>query len=215
MAVRPKSFAARIEAALLNAHARLLLSASAFGLGFGVGKVMIFRRSDLNRAGGVEAMSENLAEDTAIATEFAQLGLKTVFAHRTVAQEIGARSLSDVYHRQVRWSVIRRANVIAYPLEPLASPLPAAFAAALASPLVAYPPLAAFCLTLAGWFCAETFFAAAKGWEISIWSPLAFLGREALVLAAWVRGWTTYEVVWANQHFDARQGVADRRDGGS
>jgi ceramide glucosyltransferase len=212
VAVRPESFAAKIEASLLNAHARLLLSASALGFGFGVGKVMVFRRSDLDRAGGFEAMSGNLAEDTAISTELARLGLKTVFAHRTVAQEIGARTLSQVYHRQARWSVIRRANELSYPLEPLASPLPAALAAALASPLAGFPAFDAFCLTLAGWFCAETAFAAAKGWEISIWSPLAFLGREVLALAAWLRGWTTHQVVWASHRFDARRGPTPQKN---
>ncbi len=208
VALRPETFAAQIEACLINTHARLLLSASVLGFGFGIGKVMLFRRSDFLRSGGVPAISGNLAEDTAISVGLTRLGLKTVFAHRTIAQEIGARRLSDVFHRQVRWSVIRRANVSFYPLEPLASPLPAAWAAALASPLAGYPAFTAFCVTLAGWFCAETAFAAAKGWEISIWSPLSFLSREGLCLAAWLRGWTTHQVVWASHRFDARRGPA-------
>ncbi|ACK50452.1 ceramide glucosyltransferase [Methylocella silvestris BL2] len=208
VAVRPETFAGQIEACLINSHARLLLSASVLGFGFGVGKMMLFRRSDFDRVGGVPAISGNLAEDTAISVELARLGLKTVFAHRTITQEIGPRRLSEVFHRQVRWSVIRRANVLFYPLEPLASPLPAACAAALASPLAGYSALAAFCATLAGWFCAETAFAAAKGWDISIWSPLSFLGREGLSLAAWLRGWTTHQVIWASNRFDARQGPA-------
>lgn len=169
---------------------------------------MVFRRSDFHRLGGVPAIGGNLAEDTAISVGLARLGLKTVFAHRTIAQKIGARRLSEVFHRQVRWSVIRRANVVSYPLEPLSSPLPAACAAALASPLAGYPAFVAFCVTLAGWFCAETAFAAAKGWDISFWSPLSFLGREGLSLAAWLRGWTTYQVIWANHRFDARHGPA-------
>ena len=52
VAVRPETFAARIEASLINAHARLLLSASMLGVGFGVGKIMAFRRSDLDRRAG-------------------------------------------------------------------------------------------------------------------------------------------------------------------
>ena len=215
VAVRPESFAAQIEASLLNAHARLLLTASTLGLGFGVGKVMLFRRSDLDRAGGVKAMSLNLAEDTALSLAFAGAGLKTVFAHRTVEQEIGARSLADVYSRQLRWSVIRRGNErFSYPLEPLASPLPAALAAALAAPLAGCSAAAAFAGTLGGWFAAETAFAALKGWEISPWSPLAFLGREALALAAWLRGFTTHEVTWASQRFDARRGPSQSEHGG-
>ena len=67
----------------------------------------MFRRSDLERAGGVKTMSRNLAEDTALSQGLARLGLKTVFAHRAIRQEIGARSLAEVFQRQARWSVIR------------------------------------------------------------------------------------------------------------
>jgi len=208
VAVRPKSFAGRVEAFLLNGHARLLLTASVLGLGFGVGKVMLFRRSDLAKAGGIEAISHALAEDTAISLRLAGLGLRTVFAHRAVAQEIGARSLLEIYERQARWSVIRRANErFSFPLEPLGSPLPAALAGALAAPLAGCAAGLAFCATLVGWFCAETAFAMLKGWEVSLWSPLAFLGREILALAAWLRAWTTHEVVWGQGRFDAREGA--------
>jgi ceramide glucosyltransferase len=210
VAVRPESFAGRIEAFLLNGHARLLLSASVLGIGFGVGKAMLFRRSDLARAGGIEAMSHMLAEDTAISTGLARLGLRTVFAHRTVAQEIGARSLREIYQRQARWSVIRRANErFSFPLEPLGSPLPAALAGALAAPLVGGPAWWGFCATLIGWFCAEMGFAILKGWEVSPWSPLAFLGREILSLSAWLHAWTTHDVVWGKGRFDARKGARD------
>ncbi len=57
VAVRAESVGGWIEASIINAHARLLLSASTLGLGFGVGKIMALRRSDLERAGGVAAMS--------------------------------------------------------------------------------------------------------------------------------------------------------------
>jgi ceramide glucosyltransferase len=208
VAVRPENFAGRVEAYLINGHARLLLTASALGLGFGVGKAMLFRRSDLECAGGVEALSNTLAEDTALSMKLARLDLKTVFCHRTVAQEIGVRSFAEIFARQLRWSVIRRKNeCFTFPLEPLASPLPAALAGALAAPLLACPAWLGFSLTLFTWSCAETSFALAKGWEVSAWSPLAFLGREVLALTAWLRAFTTYEVIWAKSRFDARQGA--------
>jgi ceramide glucosyltransferase len=107
VAERAESLAGHIEAAILNAHARLLLAASALGFGYGVGKVMLFRRSDIARAGGIDAMSYTLAEDTAIAKGLDAIGLRTVFAHRPLRQLIGWRTLREVYDRQVRWSVIR------------------------------------------------------------------------------------------------------------
>jgi ceramide glucosyltransferase len=208
VAVRPESLAGRIEAFLLNGHARIQLTASVVGLGFGIGKAMLFRRSDLARAGGVEAISDMLAEDTALSLLLARQGLKTVFSHQTVAQEIGARSFAEIYARQLRWSVIRRKNErFTFPLEPLASPLPAAFAGALAAPLISCSSWLGLSLTLIVWFFAETGFAVCKGWEVSLWFPLAFLGREILALMAWLRAFTTHVVEWGNVRFDARHGA--------
>ena len=110
VAVRARNFAGRIEAFSINGHARVLLAASALGLGFGVGKAMLFRRSDLASAGGIEAISVPLSEDTALSIALARQGLKTVFSHLTIAQETGARSFAQIYERQLRWSVIRRKN---------------------------------------------------------------------------------------------------------
>ncbi len=208
VAVRAANLAGRIEAYLINGHARLLLGASVLGIGFGVGKAMLFRRSDLAKAGGISAISDSLAEDTALSFALARLGLNTVFSHQTAAQEIGARSFTEIYSRQLRWSVIRRQNErFTFPLEPLASPLPAAFAGALAAPLASCPSWLGFALTLSLWFCAETGFALCKGWEVSAWSPLAFLGREVLALLSWLHAFTTHEVVWARVRFDARLGA--------
>jgi ceramide glucosyltransferase len=208
IAERPQNLAGHIEAFLLNGHARLLLTASALGLGFGVGKAMLFKRSDLASAGGFEAMAYTLAEDTAISKGLAAIGLKTVFAHKTLRQVIGKRTLREIYERQLRWSVIRRAHEpLTFPLEPLASPLPAALAAALASPLIGLSAVSGFAFTAFAWFCCEIFVAWVKGWEVSIYSPLAFIGREFLALAAWLRAWTTNDVTWANSRFDVFNGA--------
>src|SRR5579885_3375894 len=187
VAVRPENLAGRAEACLINGHARLLLAASVLG---------------------IAALSHMLAEDTALSMRLARQGLKTVFSYQTAAQETGAPGFAEIYARQLRWSVIRRANErFTYPLEPVASPLPAAVAGALAAPLVSCPASAAFLLTLLVWFCAGEAFALAKKWEVSLWDPLAFLGREILALATWTHAFFTYEVEWGKVRFDARCGV--------
>ena len=62
--VEPRSPAAWVEASVINGHyARLLFLGRALGLGFGLGKVMLFRRSDLERAGGLESIAWALGED--------------------------------------------------------------------------------------------------------------------------------------------------------
>lgn len=210
----PETIAGHIEAFLINGHARLLLSASALGLGFGVGKAMLFRKSDLDKAGGFESISYTIAEDTALSEGLAAIGLRTVFAHRTLRQIIGWRTLREIYDRQLRWAVIRRAHEpVTFTLEPFSSPLPAALAAAVAAPLVGLSPLAAFGLSLLLWFGVEIGVSALKGWDVSLYSPIAFVGRELLALSSWLRAWTTRDVTWANDRLNvapvARPAAAD------
>lgn len=207
VAVHPERLAGRIEAILINRDARLLLTASAARKGYGVGKVMLFRRSDLSRAGGIAALGYTIAEDTALSRALADIGLATVFAENTVDQEIGARTFAEVFGRQARWAVIRRAEEpLTFAFEPIACPLPAALAGALAAPLVGMGPLVGILATLLGWYAIEVFVTAAiKRWELRPWTPLAFLGRDFVLLAAWARAWTTREVIWAG----GRQDVHD------
>ncbi len=217
VAVRAQHLAGRIEAVLINRDARLLLTASATGKGYGVGKAMLFRGSDLARAGGVDALAYTIAEDTALSRALAAVGLRTVFAHATVDQEIGARTLAEVYGRQARWAVIRRAEEPrTFALEPLACPMPAALAGALAAPLAGLSAGAGFALTLVGWYAVEVAITALKGWEVRPWTPAAFIGRDLMLLAAWARAWFTREVVWAGRRRDVRDVLrrpAPARDG--
>ena len=200
VALRPKTLAGVIEANLINRDARLLLTVSAFGKGFGVGKAMLFRRSDLERAGGVRALSHTIAEDSALQKCMDAIGLKTVFAGVPVDQEIGARRLRDVYDRQARWAAIRRKEApLSFPVEPVACALPAALAGALAAPLIGLGAIDGFGITITGFYLAEFGVSVCKRWSISPWAPIAFLGRDLILLAAWAAAWATREVIWAGQ----------------
>ncbi len=205
VAVRAETFAGRVEAVLINRDARLLLTASASGKGYGVGKVMAFRRGDLGRAGGVAALGYTIAEDTALSRALAGIGLATRFADATVDQEIGARSLRDVYARQARWAVIRRAEEpLTFAFEPLACALPAVAAGALAAPLAGLAAGWTAAATFAAWYALEVGVAALKRWELRPWTPAATVGRDLVLLAAWAMAWTTREVIWAGARQDVR-----------
>ena len=205
VAVRAETLGGRIEAVIVNRDARMLLTASLSGKGYGVGKVMLFRRSDLARAGGVRALGYTIAEDSALSRAVGGLGLRSVFAENTVDQEIGARTLGDVYARQARWAVIRRnEEPVTFTLEPLACPLPAALAGALAAPLLGLGAVTGFVATVLGWYAIEVAVNALKRWELSPWTPTAFLGRDAILLVAWSRAWFTRSVVWQGERQDVR-----------
>ena len=57
---------------------------------------------------------------------------------------------------------------------------------------------------MAGWYAIEVVVTALKRWEVAPWTPLAFLGRDAVLLAAWGQAWTTRKVVWAGGKQDVR-----------
>ncbi len=209
-AAEPKNLAAHIEAAIMNGpHARMLFLAAAFGQGFGVGKIMLFRRSDFLRAGGFGAIAHTVGEDNAMAKAVRRIGLRSVFSHRPVRQELGRRDFWDVYHRQLRWSVIRREDeLFSFVLEPICQALPAFAAAAAAAPLLGCSPLFCAGSTAAVWFSLETMLSFTKGWRLSWAAPFVFLLREGVMFAVWLHAWTTSRVVWAKDALDARAAVA-------
>jgi ceramide glucosyltransferase len=206
VATGAKNFAARIEESIMNgAHARALMTASVLRREVGVGKFMLFRRSDLDRAGGIAALASTVGEDNAMGKALAWLGLRTVFSHRVVRQELGSRSLTDVYNRQMRWAVIRRDEErTAFILEPLSFVFPATIAASLAAPLLGLASCTAAAATIVGWFAAETLLAAAKGWGLSLAAPIAFLCREIMLPCIWLNAWLTNRVVWAQGTYVAK-----------
>jgi ceramide glucosyltransferase len=200
------NFAAHVEAAIINGpHARMLFLASCLGQGHGVGKIMLFRRADFLRAGGFDAISHTVGEDNALAKAMRRIGRRPVFSHRPVRQELGQRSFVDVYHRQLRWSVIRRNDeLLSFLLEPICQAFPAVIAGGLAAPLLGWTPAAGVAATFLVWFALETLLSKAKGWQLSVAAPAVFIVREAMMLAVWLNAWMTDRVVWAKDKVHAR-----------
>lgn len=207
-AAASENLPAHIEASIINGpHGRMLYLASCLGLEYGVGKIMLFRRSAFMRAGGFEAISHTVGEDSALAQAFARIGLRTVFSHKPVRQELGRRCWAEVFQRQLRWSVIRRDQTpISFLLEPLNQAIPGFFAAYAAAPLVGVRPLFAVAATYLLWLATETVLSFRKGWRLSWSAPAVFLVREAFMIAVWLRAWTTRRVIWASALIDARRG---------
>lgn len=203
IAKRPMTFSAWIEASIINGyHARVLILGNAAGLGFGLGKVMLFRRSDLARAGGFDRLKWAVGEDMALARAMRMLGLRTVLADRVCDQVLGSRSFADVCQRQLRWMTIWRVQLpTVFVVDLLGSALPTAFAGAIAAPLVGIAPALAFGTTLLGWCAMESILCAAKSWPLSFWSPVAFCARELLTPALWLRALLSDEVRWAGASY--------------
>jgi ceramide glucosyltransferase len=211
IATEPESFPAWIEASIINCyHARVLMLADAIGLGFGLGKVMLFRRSDLMRAGGFDRLAWALGEDMALAKMMTSVGLRTVLASRVSRQPLGRRSFSEFWQRHLRWMIVWRVQLpSAFLGDIMGSALPTALAGAIAAKYFGLSAAAVAASTLAAWFSLESVLCAAKGWPLSFRSLPAFLAREILTPFLCLRALTTREVTWAGA--TCRAGRSPRR----
>jgi ceramide glucosyltransferase len=81
---------------------------------FAMGSTLAFRRKDLERIGGFEAISEYLADDYQLGAKLHGLGLKCVLSDVIVETHLGG-NWRDVWAHQVRWArTIRVSNTAGY-----------------------------------------------------------------------------------------------------
>src|SRR5258708_34762050 len=141
---RPHGFWAEIECAFLNTYqARWQYIVDSFGRGFAQGKTMLWRREDLERAGGIEALGKEVAEDAAATKIVRGAGLKVRLVDRPFVQPLGWRGAAEVWNRQVRWAPLRRASFLPHllPGALAGGVLPMIAAAIVASAVGLSPPL--------------------------------------------------------------------------
>jgi ceramide glucosyltransferase len=195
---RPQGFWAELECAFLNTYqARWQCAADTLGFGFAQGKTMLWRRADLERAGGIPALTKEVAEDAAATKVVRSAGLKVRLVDRPFNQPLGQRTAGEVWKRQVRWARLRRASFLLYFLpEILAGGVPPMVAVAIAANgagLPAIPSAATFGVL---WYGGETLLAAAAGWPVSALSPLYGLVRDLLLPALFVSALRGNDFVW-------------------
>jgi ceramide glucosyltransferase len=195
---QPHGIWAELECAFLNTYqARWQYVADAFGYGFAQGKTMLWRRADLERAGGIETLAKEVAEDAASTKIVRGAGLKVRLVDRPFPQPLGYRSARDVWHRQLRWARLRRASFLACFLpEALAGGALPIVALAIAAPALDLPPALSVMVFGLVWYGAETLFAIAVGWHVSARYPLACVARDFLLPVLFVGALQGDGFVW-------------------
>ena len=195
---QPAGFWAELECAFLNTYqARWQYIADAFGFGFAQGKTMLWRRVDLERAGGIEALANEVAEDAAATKVVRSAGLKVQLADRPFLQPLGHRTAGEVWNRQVRWARLRRASFFAYFLpEALSGGVLPMIALAVVSPAFDLPALPAVLLFAILWYGSETLFAAIARWHVSARYPLTCFARDLLLPVLFVSALHGDDFVW-------------------
>ncbi len=195
---RPDGIWAEIECAFLNTYqARWQYLVDAFGCGFAQGKTMLWRRADLEAAGGIAALASEVAEDAAATKIVRGAGLKVRLVDRPLAQPLGRRSAAEVWNRQIRWARLRRASFLRYFLPEIFSGgiLPMIAVAIVADGLHLPVPLSVGAFgTL--WYGGEMLLAAAAEWHVSLLCPLYGLARDLLLPVLFVSALHGNDFVW-------------------
>jgi ceramide glucosyltransferase len=194
----PRGLWAEIECAFLNTYqARWQYIVDGFGRGFAQGKTMLWRRADLERAGGIEALGREIAEDAAATKIVRDVGLKVRLVDRPLAQPLGRRSAGEVWNRQLRWARLRRASFFIYFLpEILSGGVPPMICAAILAQAFGWPVLlfiSAFALL---WYGSEMALAAASGWHVTPLHPLYGLIRDLMLPALFVAALRGNDFIW-------------------
>jgi ceramide glucosyltransferase len=172
-----------------------MIVAGALGVDdFASGATMAFRRADLERIGGFEAIAGYLADDYQLGHRIHSLGLKCVLADTIVSTHLGG-SWREVWMHQVRWArTVRVSKFWGY------VGLPIAFASVWAFALAA----------VGDWVWAGALLgvrmamATAAGWMVlrspdvlRMWVLIPV--RDLFTAAAWLAGLFGRTVIWRGQ----------------
>jgi ceramide glucosyltransferase len=194
----PDGWWAELECAFLNTYqARWQYFADTLGLGFAQGKNMLWRRADLDRAGGIKALGAELAEDAAGTKIVRSAGLRVRLVDGPFVQPLGARGALEVWRRQVRWARLRRVTFRLFYLPELFSgATPALVAGGLAAEGLGANVFAVLAVLGVIWYGAEALLARAAGWHMSRRSVAVWMLRDFLLPILWLEGWLGSSFVW-------------------
>lgn len=194
----PDGFWAELECAFLNNYqARWQYFADALGFGFAQGKTMLWRRDDLQRAGGIRALGLEAAEDAASTKIVRRLGLRVRLVEPPVRQPLGFRSMKDVWKRQRRWARLRRAS---FPLYFAPEILSGSLAPLLAVLFVAWElgvtPAGSALLFATLWYGAEMMLLVKARWHVSRHSLVCAILRDLMLPVLYVNAWGGSRFEW-------------------
>ena len=210
---RPDNIWAEVECAFLNTYqARWQYIVDTFSFGFAQGKTMLWRRADLDAAGGIEALGKEVAEDAAATKVVRDAGLKVRLVDRAFAQPLGRRSAGEVWNRQLRWARLRRASFLLYFLpEALSGAIVPMVLIAYLAIALHWPPALCVLSFAALWYGAEMGLALAAGWHAPALYPLYGLLRDLLLPALFVSALRGNGFVWRGNAMQVEHMTAQRR----
>jgi ceramide glucosyltransferase len=187
--VAPSGMAAELDAAFMNSfNARYFQAADRLGFAYAIGKTLLFRKTDLDAVGGVEALADGMAEDSVLREKIAAAGYGTVLAPSPALQELGRRSYIEVWRRHVRWMAHRRSHALPAFIGELLQAyfFPWGIVGAVGAAGLGVSAPIGWLATWLAWFAVDSAGARAAGWPLSWRYPLVWTLRELMLPAMWV-----------------------------
>lgn len=200
-----------LEETFLNTfYFRGMFLAEAFGHPCVVGKCMLFRKSELDRVGGISNFRRYLAEDFMAGIAMGKLGKRVAYARTPVPQHIGHADFRKFWSRHLRWGRLRKAHApIPFFLEPFLSSIGSGWIGMLAWRGLS-SPIFFLGLHLAAWFSLDALLAirASERGERKrlLWLPFAWLARESIHPALWVAILLGSDVEWRGKRLRIKHG---------
>lgn len=206
LGIEPKNFFANLEAAFLNSYqARWQLTSDTIGNGFAQGKTLFWYRDILNRAGGIEALTCDLAEDAAATKVIRQNGLKIRLTPMPFAQPLGKKTWKSIWTRQTRWAKLRRVS------------FPPFFYMEILSGVI-FPALCltcAYCLNIIPfsvilfyfvfWYLIEFLVTSVVGWPFSFQQAFAQITRDLLLPVLWFSAFSKRGYQWQGHNVNMKK----------
>jgi len=199
VAVRPGNFVGELECAMYNGFgARMLIAADFVGIVATLGIIMLLRKRDLARIGGIPAMGLGLCEDSVLGAAIRAVGLDTIVMDWPAIYPVGCRRFSDFWDRHLRWHCCRRYhNKASFIAEPFGCAAGATLAGGIFwNHVVAAHTTTVIFIFLAGWFALEALYLKRKDWPFSWRSPAAWIARELLLPVLWLQACVTRSLNW-------------------
>jgi ceramide glucosyltransferase len=191
-----RDWPSRFEAlAIATDFAPSTLVARFFGVSdFALGSTMAFRRADLERMGGFDAIADYIADDYQLGHKLHALGMRNVISEVVVSTRLAAGSWLGAWRHQVRWArTIRLSGGAGYAGLPITyASLWVAVAAAFGLWWIALPLLA---IRLAMALTAGRLLGSATVWQYCYAIPV----RDLAGVAVWAAGLAGRDVVWRDQ----------------
>jgi ceramide glucosyltransferase len=208
----PQGAGGDLECAFLNTYqARWQYVADTLGAGFAQGKNLLWRRRDLDAAGGPQALAGEPAEDAAATKVVRGLGLRVRLADGAFPQPLPFKTMAQVWSRQVRWARLRRATFpYLFALEIASGIVAPLLAIAIAGTVLDLDTMPVAIAYAAVWFGAEAALAAGVGWHLTWRSALMWPVRELMLPALWVQAWFGNSFSWQGKAMTAERSLGTR-----